>query len=70
MTVSITNLRRRLVTLLVAEGQGTRAVRIAHGHTERGLPDSILDHPIVKEGRARGEFAVERERAVDAGGRK
>jgi hypothetical protein len=62
MSVSITNLRRRLATLLVPEGLGVRAVRIAHGHTERGLPDVVLDLPLVKEAQASGEFVVRRER--------
>ena len=69
MTVSITNLRKRLVTLLVQEGIAVRAVRIPHGHTERGLPDAVLELPLVKEGAARGDLVVRRERAPRAGGR-
>jgi hypothetical protein len=66
MTVSITNLRRRLVTLLVPDGSGVRAVRIAHGHTASRLPDAVLELPLVQEGRERGEFVVRRDGAAQA----
>jgi hypothetical protein len=61
MTVSITNLRRRLVTLLVPDGRTVRAVRIAHAHTATGLPDTVLSLPVVQEAQERGEFIVRRE---------
>jgi hypothetical protein len=70
MSVSITNYRRRLVTLLVPEGQGVRSVRIAHGHTESGLPDAVLDLPIVKQGQASGELVVRRDRTGRRSGGK
>jgi hypothetical protein len=69
MTISITNQRKRLVTLLVQESIAVRAVRIPHGHTERDLPEAVLDLPLVKEGQARGDLVVRRDRAPRAGGR-
>jgi hypothetical protein len=61
VSVSITNRRRRMVTLLVPEERGVRVVRIAHGHTESGLPDAVLKLPAVLQAQASGEFVVRHE---------
>jgi hypothetical protein len=61
MSISISNLRRRLVTILVPEGSGTRAVRIASMQTATGLSDSVLDLPVVQAALRAGELEAGRE---------
>jgi len=61
VTVSITNMRRRLVTLLVPDGDGTHAVRIASMQTVRGLDDAVLDLPAVRSALRAGELEAQRD---------
>jgi hypothetical protein len=61
MTISLTNLRRRLVTILVPERSGTRAVRIASMQTATGLDDSVLDQPAVQTALRAGELEARRD---------
>jgi len=66
MSISLTNLRRRLVTVLVPEGSSTRAVRIASMQTAKGLPDAVLDLPAVQQGLRSGELEAERDASAVA----
>ncbi len=61
MSISLTNLRRRLVTILVAEGSASRAVRIASMQTVAGLDDSVLDLPVVQAALRAGELEASRQ---------
>lgn len=67
--ISITNYRKRLVTLLVRDGGTARAVRIPSGHTRDELPDAVLELDVVKRGEASGEFAVRRYAGNQSGAR-
>jgi hypothetical protein len=58
MSVAITNYRKRLMTLLLVGDDGVRPVRIPSGYTVEGLPDSVLDLPVVRAARAAGELGV------------
>ena len=73
MTVSVTNGRKRMATLLIPVPGGTQVVRIPSGHVARGLPDSVLSVPQVQAAVRKGEFTVRREgqsaEARDRGGR-
>jgi hypothetical protein len=61
MSISLTNLRRRLVTILAPEGSGKRAVRIASMQTATGLDDAVLDLPAVQTALRAGELEARRE---------
>jgi len=61
MSISLTNLRRRLVTILAPEGLSTRAVRIASMQTVTGLDDSVLDLPAVRAAIRAGELEARRD---------
>ena len=61
MSISLTNLRRRLVTILAPEGTGKRAVRIASMQTATGLDDAVLDLPAVQTALRAGELEARRE---------
>jgi len=61
MSISLTNLRRRLVTVLVPTGSDMRAVRIASMQTVTGLEDSVLDLPTVQAALRTGELEARRD---------
>jgi hypothetical protein len=61
MSVAITNLRRRMLTLLVPQGTQLRAVRIAALQRVGALPDEVMELAMVREGVRLGELDVRRE---------
>jgi hypothetical protein len=66
MSVAITNLRRRMLTLLVPQGTQLRAVRIAALQRVGALPDEVMELARVREGVRLGELDVCREPEVMA----
>jgi len=66
MSITLTNLRRRLVTILVPAGTDTRAVRIASMQTVSGLDDSVLDLPAVQVALRTGELEARRDAPMPA----
>ena len=63
MSIALTNLRRRLVTILLpagSAGSNTGALRIASMQTVTGLEDSVLDLPAVQAALRAGELEARR----------